>query len=296
MIKTESRGLRHRSGCGRGSEGCVFCVFRFAGSMVYGENFFPYVGCIYISISLFSMVQRLTHADPLTDAKGIGPYLEGRLRRALGVVGRSLTVGDLVYGLRNHTTDQVLRVLHRALQNARCNQCASPGPVGGAAPASYHVGDINQHGYAACVNILNAARALPGVGGVARYGVLPANLPRRSPASRRCGCIGPNDVCDGDCVRTPSGLCVPRAAAARGFVGSPPRPGQRTSARNEADRARMLRSARVRRDQSLARDPDSNADSGAGHATGPRYERRAAGSPTYWRTPGPIIRMPVVRR
>lgn len=239
--------------------------------------------------------RRLTNVDPLTDAPGIGPYLEGRLRRALGIAGRALTVGDLVLGLRNHTTAQVIRVLHRALQNERCNQCVAAGPVGD--PATYHVGDINQHGYAACANILNAARALQqGVGGPARYGPLPAQLPRRDLASRRCGCIGPNDACDGNCVRTPDGACVPRSEGARGFVGSPPRPGQRASARTQQEYARLIRSARVRRDQALAQDPDGSADLAAGHATAPRYRRRSANSPTYWRSPGRIVRLPIVRR
>lgn len=237
--------------------------------------------------------QRLVNTDPLTDAPGIGPYLEARLRRALGL-RRALTVGDLVYGLRNHTTAQVLRVLHRALQNARCNQCTSPGAEG-STPATYHVGDVNQFGYRACAAILNAARILPGQP-AARYGPLPAQLPRRSVASRRCGCVGPNEPCDGECIRTPSGLCVPRASGTRGFLGSPPRPGQRASARSEQERARMVRSARVRRTQALANDPDASADVVSGYATAPRYHPRAAGSPTHWRSPGAIVRLPVVRR
>ena len=120
----------------------------------------------------------LVATSPVEEARGLGPYLAGRLRRALQAPA-PLTVGEFWARTARLTPAQATRVLHRALQNARSNQCVSrrpPAPIAVEATdaAEYHAGDVNQHGYEAAVALLDA-----GGGRAARA------LPARLPLSRR---------------------------------------------------------------------------------------------------------------
>ena len=229
----------------------------------------------------------LTADSPLTETTGIGPYLEGRLRRALRAAA-PLTVGDLWRGLRRRPTARVELLLHRALQNERANQCVASDARTAAAPRDYHAGDVNQHGYEACAALLEHARAADPAG--VRYGALPRALPARSASSKGCGCRA-DDECvaaDGLCARAADGACVPRAHNARGFVGAAPHPHQSERA---ADAPRVRRASRARADG--RRDPDVRRDSAAGHARALRYSRRGS---RLWRRPGSKVRRPLVTR
>ena len=226
----------------------------------------------------------LTGASPLVAVRGIGTYLEGRLRRALRAP-QALTLDAFWRGTRPLTTAQVERVLHRALQNERANQCVSTRVVGENGNV-YHTADVNTVGYEACVTLLDAARTR---GDNVRYGALPPRFPKRARSAARCGCK-PRAACTGACVYV-EGACVPRAGNARGFVGAAPHPNQGEVARTDAARAAVR--ARARRSHSPQRDPDSRADVARGHARRLSYVRRGN---RLWRTPGSKVRLPVVRR
>ena len=176
-------------------------------------------------------------------------------------------------------TEAVQKSLLRALQNERGNQCVRSSPYDPA--AGYHTGDVNEHGYSACVALLDYQRLNPG-GLSVRYGDL-RRLPTRSRSSKECGC-SPRSECNGICVRTADGGCVPRSANTRGFVGSPPHPDQKerssTSVRNRS---------RTRRTSSLANDPDSQRDIRAGHSLQLRYSLRGN---HMWRRPSSKVRLP----
>ena len=160
-------------------------------------------------------------ASPLRSVRGIGPYLEGRLRRALGAgAAAPPTVGDLWRATRRRTTQGVLTLLHRALQNERANQCVlssrTPGGGGGGggeggrggnAPRGqeqYHVGDINQLGYEACATLLDHAR-LTGTCATARS--RPGSRTAASPASAAPASARPS---------AREAACAPRTARASG--------------------------------------------------------------------------------
>jgi hypothetical protein len=244
----------------------------------------------------------------LTEVRGLGPYLESRLRRTFSRED-PMTVGDLWSATRNMNTDQVLRTMYRALQNRRGNQCVSDRLASGDGSPKYHTPDVNVHGFEAVMVLLNHARTRPpirvestggrgrtsgrgngrGRGGV-RYGPLPHGLPSRSRESSSCGC---RVRCDGPCVSTEDGVCVPRSPRARGFVGSPPHPGQKVLARSDVARRRTRSSARTRRTLSLSRDPDSREDVQAGHPLSMRYTRR---NNHLWRVPGRRVRSPTSKR
>lgn len=209
---------------------------------------------------------RLDATSPLQEVRGIGPYLEERVARALGVPS-PCTIGQLWQFMHRKTTEQTLRIVHRALQNERCNQC-----VGG-----YHTGDINEHGYEALAALLNWMGA--------RRDALPRRLPRRSRAARRCACSNP---CVGPCTLV-DGLCVPRAANARGFLGVAPHPDQVVRATTDVDAARVRRRGQTRKSPALQRDRASAADLAAGHARSVRYVRRGS---RMWRRPSPKVRLP----
>lgn len=237
------------------------------------------------------MRQRVTRAlasgavarnAPLTDVTGIGPYLEGRLRRALAS-RRRLTVAAFWAGFRPLSTARAVLVLHRALQNERCNQCVRADYVRPDAREKYHTGDVNQMGYEACAALLDFARARDAA---VRYGALPRTLPARSQAAKECGCRRPGE-CTGICVPSDDGLtCVPRAANARGFVGVDPHPDQSEPA---ADAARVRRLSRARAD---LRDRDARRDQRGGHAQSLTYARRRS---RLWRRPGSKVRRAVLR-
>jgi hypothetical protein len=212
---------------------------------------------------------RLDATSNLQEVRGIGPYLERRIARAMNLPP-PCTIGQLWQFTQRKTTDQTLRVVHRALQNERCNQC-----IGG-----YHAGDINEHGYEAVAALLNWRTA-----GV-RRGSLPLRLPQRSHSARHCACSNP---CVGSCTLV-DGLCVPRAANARGFLGVSPRPNQVEHATTDAARSRVRRRGQTRMSPALQRDPSSAADLAAGHSRSVRYVRRGS---RMWRRPSATVRQPI---
>lgn len=223
-------------------------------------------------------------ADPLVRVRGIGPYLAARLADGLGVPA-PLTLDDFWERTRPLSTARVQRLLERALQNARGNQCASPGTVARRHEETYHVGDINEFGYQACIALLDDQRARRAV----RYGALPKRLPARPRGSRECGCRAPAD-CTGLCIRTDDGACVPRAHNARGFVGVRPHPDQVERATTDAARRSLRRRGHTRMSPALRRDPGAAADLAAGHSRTVRYARRGD---RLWRRPSRKVRLPV---
>lgn len=211
----------------------------------------------------------VTGNTPLVDILGIGPYLEGRLRTALNR-SNELTVGDLWTATRRRTGAGLMRLVLRALQNARANQCVD----------GYHVGDVNEVGYVSIATLINHRRP----------GTMP-HAPPRSPSARACGCRALDD-CEVDVacrVSDDRRACVPRSAHATGFVGVVPNTNQREDAR-EGEDARVRRAARVRTGRAgPARDADSDADVAAGHARTLGYSRRGH---RLWRRPSPRVRQP----
>lgn len=222
----------------------------------------------------------------LTEVRGIGEYLAGRLQRGMR---RPATVQSLWTTTRTKTTEQVVAFLYAALQNRRANQCVSP-RTQTATSDTYHVGDINQAGYEACTALLQFARQRdPRV----RYGALPRVLPRRSEASKVCGCL---TDCSADprCTTTRDGGCVPRASSARGFVGVGTHPGQREEATRAGTRNAngTVILHRTRNSPAIRNDPDSSQDMTRGHSRSLRYSPRGR---TLWRRPGTKVRSPVRR-
>ena len=220
----------------------------------------------------------LDEASSIEDVPAIGPYLASRIARAID--RPTATIGQLRAALRRRTTTNVERFLARALQNERSNQCVSPTIQGN---TIYHTGDVNERGYEALAAILNHARTLQNV----RYEFLPHRLPRRSQGSKTCGCRG-IDQCNGPCILTTDGACVPRAHNARGFSGSLPHPSQREQATTDAARRSVRNRARTRVTQVLQNDPDSARDLVAGHPRSMRYSQRGN---TLWRRPSPKVRL-----
>lgn len=220
----------------------------------------------------------VTEASPLTEVRFVGPYLEGRLRHSLASVA-PLTVGEFWSRTRRRTTDGVLALVKRALQNERANQCVSTRVSGQARRRRYHTGDVNQSGYEAIAALLEHNRPH------ARYGALPTRLPRRSAASRACGCRPLRECDDGTCRRSDDGrACVPRAVRATGFVGVVAHQAQREDA---SDAARVRRASRTRVTNALQRDPDSMRDLRRGHRTTLTYDRRGS---RLWRRPSTRVR------
>ena len=227
----------------------------------------------------------LTATAPLTATRGIGPYLERRLRDALGRNG-ALSVGDFWTAMRRKTTLQATELLHLALQNKRANQCVSPRRREGARVDDYHVGDINEHGYEAAVTLLDHARTR--LTPRPRYGALPHRLTGRSTAGRTCACRA---RCDGPCTLV-DGLCVPRAHNARGFDAAPPHPEQGATVRSPRDRARARRQARALEQGRYPGDIPRDADSRADAAAGARRLRYVTHGHRMWRRPGSKVRSP----
>lgn len=212
----------------------------------------------------------------LTEVRGIGDYLEARLRRALGRAA-PLRVGDLWDAMRHRATADVDALLRTALQNARANQCV---PTRQGEPCTYHAGDVNQHGHAACVALLEHARR---TGAPVRYARLPSP-PTRGVASKECGCRGRAD-CIGPC-RWADGTCVPASTRARGFLGSAPHPDQTERANTAAD---VRRRSRSRTTAAARADPHTRADVRAGHSPRLQYVRSGR---RLWRKPGAKVRVP----
>ena len=227
--------------------------------------------------------RRLVPASPLTDVRGIGSYIEGRLRRALRR-NAPLTIQTFWTSMRPKSTDRVTRVLYRALQNERGNQCVSSRVSGQRRRKTYHTGDVNQHGYEACVTLLNYQRTHDqGV----QFGVLPTRLPQRGSASKGCGCRSRRN-CVGECALTGDGACVPRAHNARGFVGVTSHPDQ---SERTTDGVRVRRQSATRLTNALRNDPHSARDMAAGHSRQLRYSARGT---RLWRRPGSKVRLNVL--
>ena len=220
----------------------------------------------------------LSSQDPLTAVKGIGPFLASNLARAMKTRGEDVTIGQFWAATRRRRN--VEKWLHRALQNERGNQCVNRSPRG---RSTYHTGDINTLAYEACVALLDFARD-----GSEAYGALPPRLPPRSAAGQRCGC---KETCDGPCVLTSDGLCVPKAHNARGFVGVFPHPSQSVLASDDASRASVRRNANSRNARSARRDRSSSTDVRLGHSRRMRYSRRGG---RMWRHPSPKVRLPLL--
>ena len=221
---------------------------------------------------------RLTDDSALDEVMAVGPYVLARAREHLGLRG-AVTLRRFFARTRGMSTAAATRFLLRALQNARGNQCVPR--RAGAVDATYHVQDVNHHAYEAMVALLDAGRARPG--GVT-YGPLPRRMPRRSVASKSCGC---RSVCDGPCRRTDDGACVPRRG--RGFLGTPPHPDQIVVATTEAARRRVRSAARSRTTAASRADAGARSDVARGHRRSMRY---AAHRDRMSRVPSPKVRLP----
>ena len=99
---------------------------------------------------------------------------------------------------------------------------------------------------------------------------LDPRVPRRSTASKECAC---RRRCDGVCVRTADGACVPRNARL-GFVGAGTQPGQIVRAETQQDAQRVRRDATTRRTRRALADADTAADIRANHNRRVAYSRR----------------------
>lgn len=217
----------------------------------------------------------LTGGSDVEEVHGIGPHLAARLAVAMRRQGR-VTIDQLWRFTRNMDGPRAERFLLRALQNARGNQCVRPGRAG---RASYHTGDVNARAYEALAAVLAFRANAP------YAAALPARLPRRSVAAKECACRA---RCDGQCVRTADGLCVPRNARV-GFVGAPPHPDQVVVAPTAADQARVRRQARTKNTPAHRADAYAQRDVQDGHNRQMGYSPRGQ---RMWRRPSPKVRQP----
>lgn len=240
---------------------------------------------------------------PLTELRGIGAYLEARLRVAVNEGGGPLTMREFVHGFRRLSAPRVMEILLRALQNARANQCVPPKVRAATAPPSsrtraqqrsprrlYHAGDVNERGLDAAITLLEYARRSR-LFGVPLTFATPLPRWRRGRAAKDCGCL-PQSMCSGSCAYV-SGVCVPRDNRVRGFQGVPYHPSQSASAHTDAERRRVRRSARTNVTQQVRNDGDSMADVRAGHDPQMHYVVRGN---RMWRRPGSKVRLPVMKR
>ena len=152
-----------------------------------------------------------------------------------------LTMGAFVRAFRRKSTAAVLDIVHRALQNARANQCVAPSERA-LAERSYHAGDVNERGVEAVLTLRHRARGRPLRRGL-RFGAPLPRARRRSAASRTCGCRA-RATASNECVFA-DGACVPRDGRARGFPGVAYHPDQSERATTEAQRRRVRRAARA---------------------------------------------------
>lgn len=221
----------------------------------------------------------LTGTSPLSDVKGIGPYLQARIGRA--VRRQAPTIAMLWRHTDPLSTARLTSWLLRTLQNERGNQCLRSSSRGAGVP-TYHAGAVNHKGYEAVVALLDFRRQGTGVA----YGALPARMPVRATAAKECGCRS-RAQCTGACEFVQGG-CVPRFAR-NGFVGVDGQPGQAVSARTDVERRRVRSRSRVRDSGRLRRDPDSLADWNAGHRKSFSYVPKGG---TLWIQPSPRVRLP----
>lgn len=216
----------------------------------------------------------VTPQDSLQAVVGIGPYLLRRFQYTMNVAG-DITVQEFWNFFRNLRTAMTLRLVRRALQNERANQCVRANTT--QAQPTYHTGDINVMGYESVVSVLEYARLHVHP---TAYGVFPRRLTSRPQSSKTCAC---KLVCDGPCRLTQNGLCVPRAHNARGFEGVQPQDGQRVIGRTP--RRYLALSA------ALQGDPDSVQDLVRGHARNLGYSSVGSRRKTHWRRPSRKVRV-----
>ena len=220
----------------------------------------------------------LSEESDFREVPYIGEYLALRMTQALG--GQApITVGDFWTATGKMTTRKLERVLQRALQNRRRNQCVD---------VLYHTSDINYSGYEACIALVDHNRQLHHV----RHGSLPKRLTQRATSSKRCGCHTPDDCRSGPlCSLTRDGACVPRARNTKGFVGVAPHPDQKVVAHNDDARRSVRRRAHTRTTAALMNDPASASDLAAGHGRTLQYTVHGN---LMWRRPSPVTRLPLV--
>lgn len=219
----------------------------------------------------------------------IGPYLEGRLRRAVRSAA-PLTMQSFVRSMGRIGTERVVRIVQRAMQNERSNQCVSPSR--GGADRTYHAGDVNEYGYESILSLLDVAKEdglYPGSN--LRYSTPLPRLRARSPSSRACGCRSAEQGCGSGCVAS-GGRCVPRNNRSPGFSSPSPHPNQSESARTSAERQSVRRRARTPLTAATMQDPDAARDAGA-HPASMTYTTRGR---RMWRDAGPRRRLPIERR
>jgi len=227
---------------------------------------------------------------PLTELPSIGPYLEGRLRVALKET-RKLTLQSFVNGFRSLGKERVTRILMKALQNRRSNQCVSPSSSH-PENSSYHTGDVNEHGYEATAALLEYARTNRLFNANLRFQVPLPRPGRRSAASRTCGCHTTRRECTSPC-RWTQGHCFPRNNASNGFIGSPGHPNQTERVTSDHEARAVRRRANTPRTHQARADPDTMSDVHGGHARTMNYVRRGS---RMWRRPSSKVRVPVERR
>ena len=224
---------------------------------------------------------RIDASSPLVAVPYIGSYLEKRLRYSLQQGGGALTVGDVWRRTRRRTTEGVRRLLYRALQNERGNQCVATRVKNNAGRRkTYHTGDMNERGYEAVVALLEYNRSN------ATYGALPTRFPPRSRGSKQCGCVALR-ACNGNttCRLSDDGqLCVPRSTASNGFVGVVAHQSQRENADNTNA---VRRASSIRVTPTLRADPDSSYDLRARRSRRMSYSRRGT---RLWRKPSTRVR------
>ena len=221
----------------------------------------------------------LSAQSQLTDVPYVGVYIEQRLRHSLALPG-PVTLSTFWQRTRRRTTNGVLSLIKKALQNERSNQCVSSRLQGEEHEKAYHTSDINQYGYEAIVALLEHNRQN------ARYGVIPLRLPHRATGSKTCGCR-PRHECNGVCRLSDDGrACVPIASRTNGFIGVV---AHQSQGENVSNQANVRRASRMRNTRALRRDPDSMRDVRNRHKQTLVYDRRGA---RLWRRPSTRVRYP----
>ena len=209
---------------------------------------------------------RFDASSDLTEVPRIGTYLARRLNSEFD---GARTVEQLWDATALMNGIELKERLYRALQNDRGNQCVASRSRTNA--SRYHTPDVNEFGYEAAVALIKLRRQ--------NITGLPARLPSRGAASRRCACKA---TCDGPCTLSEDGqLCVPKATGARGFVGVAPLPDQVVPG------GPLNRRVRTRITAAMRSDPDSSRDIRSGHRRSVKYSRSRGRS---WRHPGTKIR------
>lgn len=239
---------------------------------------------ISLSIKRSLENQTVSYSSELSEVIGIGPYLSNRLARALKR-SNPVTIGQFWSSTQNMDATSLEKMLGRALQNTRGNQCVSTRVVSDGERNKYHTEDINRMGYEACVALLDYRRR----NGSVRYRRLPVSLPKRSKSASRCGCKS-REECRGPCALTSDGLCVPRHVNTKGFVGVSHYPHQKEVGRTLVQRRRVKQRSYARSSRALFSDPDSSKDIRDGHSRKIQYSQRGN---HMWRHPSPKVRLPI---